>query len=193
MLDHLSTLFPARQREPRRKLMRLQTFSMYPARRADRCIHRPVPQPVAAEHKRQYELVYGVSCFLADKGTVPYSDVRFQQMAMPDFMAQRRREAAIRCDPFSTLRHSRQSRDNVAHVATCRTLGKRTSGVNTLGLHGVDNRIRALRTRISPRVVTTRLFNASALHRAEPFTMTVTSYYGTIRDRRRTFGIWQPA
>ena len=136
MLDHLSTLFPARQREPRRKLMRLQTFSMYPARRADRCIHRPVPQPVAAEHKRQYQLVYGVSCFLADKGTVPYSDVRFQQMAMPDFMAQRRREAAIRCDPFSTLRHSRQSRDNVAHVATCRTLGKRTSGVNTLGLHG---------------------------------------------------------
>ena len=51
------------------------------------------PQPLVAEHKRQYQLVYGVSCFLTDKGTVPYGDLHFQQMAMPAFMAQRRRIA----------------------------------------------------------------------------------------------------
>ena len=73
--------------------MRLQTFSMYPAGVLTDASTDLFPQPIAAEHKRQCQLVYGVSCFLTDKGTVPYGDLHFQQMAMPAFMAQRRRIA----------------------------------------------------------------------------------------------------
>ena len=73
--------------------VRLQTFSMYPAGVLTDASTDLFPQPIAAEHKRQCQLVYGVSCFLTDKGTVPYGDLHFQQMAMPAFMAQRRRIA----------------------------------------------------------------------------------------------------